>query len=139
VIDQVINPGTESILVTLVERTRDAIVVTDQLGNVIMANPAFSEMLETEDENQLIGRPLGGWLGTAESGVALTIAALKQNGVVPLTVASLRTEGGRMLRVELSATLLPSGDETSFGFIMRAKNVYVVESPRESAPTRNFH
>lgn len=138
-IDQVVNAETESKLVALFERTRDAIVVTDEQGNITMTNPAFALMLEVEDENLLTGRPLGGWLGTAESSVALTISALVQNGVVPLIAATLRTEKGRVLQVELSATLLPAGDETSFGFILRAKNVYLMESPRDPQATRNIH
>lgn len=137
--EQAANPETASKLVSLVERTHDAIVITDQVGNVVMANPAFAQMLEIEDENEALGRALGGWLGTPENSVALTISALLQSGAVPLMVASLRTDKGRMLQVELSATLLPAADDTFFGFILRAKNVYLMDAPRDPTGTRKIH
>jgi transcriptional regulator PpsR len=140
--DQLGNAVSESRLLTLVERTGDAIVVADQNGNVILANPAFARLLEVASEDQVIGRPLGSWLGTAESRVPATISLLIQNGVVPLFVAALRTETGRVVHVELSATLLPAGDESGFGFIMRPKEINFASSVREhpdSGSSRKIH
>ncbi len=140
--DQLAAPGAQSTLAALVERTQDAIVVTDEKGNVVMANPAFTRMLDAEEEIQVIGCPLSGWLGTIERTVPLTISALVQNGVVPMVVARLRTEKGSVIRVELSATLLPADEDASFGFILRAKNVYSMDESRDAAnpvSPRNLH
>jgi len=139
VVEQGADPHLESTLAGLVERTQDAIVITDQRGNIILANPAFATMLEIENEERAIGCPLGRWLGAAENSVPSTIASLMQSGVVPLQAATLRTERGRMLQVERSAALLPSGAENQFGFILRLQKVHLLETSLEPGSTRNLH
>ncbi len=127
VVDQMANPAAESTLAALAERTQDAIVITDQHGLVTMANPAFAALLELDDVNQAVGRPLSGWLNSTDHSVAQTIGALLQNGVVPLFASGLRGENGRGMQVEVSATLLPSNDGACVGFIMRTRTVVGTE------------
>ncbi len=140
--DQISHPAAESKLMALVDRTQDAVVITDHSGKILMGNPAFAALFELDDEAAAVGLPLGNWLGTIESSVPQTISDLVQNGMVPLFVAGLRTSRGRALQVELSATLLPDGNDFCVGFIMRAKTIRSISTPRlpgDDDPARSLH
>jgi PAS domain S-box-containing protein len=140
--EQVANAGAESKLMALVDRTQDAMVITDHHGKIITGNPAFAALFEFDDESAAVGRPLGDWLGTIEDSVPQTISALVQNGVVPLFVTGLRTSKGRALQVELSSTLLPEGNDFCVGFIMRATAVRSMSSQRphgDGGPAHSLH
>jgi PAS domain S-box-containing protein len=139
VVDQVSHPAAESRLAALVDRTPDAVVITDHHGNILTGNPAFVTLFELNDEESAIGLPLGEWLGAGDGSVARTIAELVQNGTVPLFVAGLRTGTGRALQVELSATLLPDGAGHCAGFIMRAKATPSTLAPRQAADDGSSH
>jgi transcriptional regulator PpsR len=121
--DQALAPVIESQAAALVERTDDAIVVVSEDGSITMANRAFSRMTGSENDEQLLGRSLIGWLGTSERIVESCIALLTQSGTMPLIRTSLRSAKGNVMHVELSGTLLPSPEALFFGFIVRPVEV----------------
>jgi transcriptional regulator PpsR len=139
VLDQISHPAAESKLKALVDRTQDAIVITDHNGNILIGNPALISLFELNDEEAAAGRPLGDWLDTNDGSLAQTISELVQNGAVPLFIASLRTGKIKALPVEVSATLLPDGEGHCVGFIMRARNMPSNISPRQAADDGSTH
>lgn len=105
-------------LANLVERTRDAVVITDASGRILMANPAFMGLCQLPSEAQARGHSLGEWLGQAE--LAWLLSAVQNDGMATRTSASLHDDQGHRLALEVSATLLPDGDQECIGFTMRS-------------------
>jgi PAS domain-containing protein len=111
----------EALLLTLVERTQDAVVVTSESGRVLHGNPAFAALLELDAAAAAAGQPLRRWLGPDATIVARITAALLRDGAVPVFDAELRTERGTTLHAEVTATLLPGEPARCIGFILRAQ------------------
>ncbi len=112
--------GSRARLAELVERTPDAIVVTDMLGRIRLVNPAFVELSGLPASTDLAGRTLSEWLGQGPREFNETLDAVRRNGMVARVVSRLRglTES---VDVELSAARLPddANDEDSIGFTLR--------------------
>lgn len=131
------TPGSDAELFSsLVERTLDAVVITDVRGRVLVANGAFVDLVRLSEESQAVGRSLGEWLGNAENSMALIITNLKKDRVTPLFNSALRPEKGPELEVEFSATRLPGDGGERFGFIVRQSYRSGVEG-RQASPSPN--
>lgn len=114
-------------LVNLVERTRDAVVITDASGRILMANPAFIGLCQLPSEAQARGHSLGEWLGQAE--LAWLLSAVQNDGMATRTSASAHDNQGQRLALEVSATLLPDGDQECIGFTLRSAVSPLPDSP----------
>lgn len=112
--------GSLARLAELVERTPDAIVVTDMLGRIRLVNPAFLGLSGLPASTDLAGRTLSEWLGQGPREFNETLDAVRRNGMVSRVVSRLRglTES---VDIELSAARLPddANDEDSIGFTLR--------------------
>ncbi len=106
-------------LLRAVESAPDGFVVTDNDGLVFTANAAFLEMVNLRGEAAARGQPLDRWVG--KSGVDLTVlvANLRQRGSVRFFSTALRSEGGGIADVEISAVSIANGGKPSFGFAIR--------------------
>lgn len=104
-------------LAHLVERTPDAVVVTDASGRVLMANPAFVQLCQLANEAQVRGQPLGDWLHPEQVQALLT--TVRRDGIAPQVRSAMTPAGGRVLGVDVSATLLADGDQECAGFTIR--------------------
>ena len=102
----------------LVQRTPDAVVITDSNGRVLMANPAFLDLVDATRDAQVEGRELAQWLGDNHATAAL-LGHVKRQGMATQGAAPLRSDGGRTLQVSLSAVLLDEGDRECIGFTLR--------------------
>lgn len=105
----------DDLLPELVRLTPDAVLFTDDAGRVLGVNPAFAELVACGDAGQLQGRTLADWLDRSGD----LLAAVRQAGVLR-SVATLRTQSGTRLEVELSAVLIHRSSGHSIGFILRA-------------------
>jgi transcriptional regulator PpsR len=110
-------------LLALAERTPDAIVITDDGGKVVTSNLAFRNLLQLPAEELVKGRNLSDWLCGAEQNLGAILSGVKSNGIAGIFAATLQTEGGRSVHVEISTALLPAGDGQCFGFILRTSLV----------------
>jgi transcriptional regulator PpsR len=106
-------------LIELVERAPDAFVVTDEEGDIIVANRAFLDISQLASEEQAKGRSFGNWVGRPGADLQVFLATLKKHGVVRLAASSVRGEHGLSTEVELSAVHLPGDDMPSIGFVLR--------------------
>jgi len=106
-------------LADFVERTPDAVVITDSSGRVSIANPAFLALCEAESEAQCVGRSLGDWLNRAGRDLASILAEVRRHGIAPRVAASFMGEHGHAVDVDISAALLTEGDQECLGFTIR--------------------
>lgn len=113
--------ATQADLITqVVGQAPDAFVVTDTDGDIIAANPAFSEMVEMPRAEQLPGASLDRWLGRAGVDLNVLLANLRQRGSVRLFATTLRSESGAQIPVEISAVAVSQqGRNGALGFTIR--------------------
>ena len=131
-----------SLLLALVERLQDALVVTSLDGTVLAGNTALAALLELDSPASAEGQPLGRWLDAGQRLPPRTATASAGRGNLPTFEASLRTDRGRMLRVEFTATLVPDEPEPRVGIVLRAKTRGSGEPPRNGSgekPPGEFH
>ncbi len=111
--------GDKATLAEFVEHTPDAVVISDSIGRVLMANPAFASMCQVHDETQLKGRPLSDWLVDGPAGLEALLVQVRQHGIVPRARVDLGAGRDTAVAVELSAALLAEGDQECIGFTLR--------------------
>lgn len=106
-------------LALLVDSTRDGIVVTDSSGRVLVANPAFLRLVQTSNEEDVRGRPLGDWLGRINADVSTLLAGAHAHGIAHLVRSSLRRHDGVSIDVDATVAMLAEGEQECFGFTIR--------------------
>jgi PAS domain S-box-containing protein len=102
-------------LARLVDGTRDGVVVTDSNGAILLANPAFLDLVKVGEEAQVRGHPLQQWIGAPELPFAELLQNVRAQGVARRVESCIRAEGLRAT-AEVSAALLTEGDQECIGF-----------------------
>jgi hypothetical protein len=97
----------------------DAAAVTDSSGRIMLADPAFLQLVGVKREDEAKGRPLIDWLGSAERPLDFLIPQVRRRGVIGGFATTIRTAVGQGDRVVVSATLLTEGDQECIGFTFR--------------------
>ena len=125
-------PMTElsSKLIRLVGIAPDGVVLTDDDGNVLSANPAFLELVQVPNEEQARGESLGNWLGRSGVDVGVLTTNLRQRGTVRRFATTLRGEHGTTSDVEISAAAVESGGNRTLGFVVRDVTRRFAAEPR---------
>lgn len=113
-------PKLRSRVLDVIEKSPDALVVTDTQGHVLSANHAFLDFTQVATEEQVRGESLDRWLGRPGVDMDVLIANLRQHGTVRLFATTLRTEFGSSSDVEISAVSVPNGDPPCLGFTIRS-------------------
>ncbi len=103
----------------LVERTPDAVVVTDSSGRILSANPAFLNLCGVSREAECRGKPLADWVGRDNDDLPEILRIVRLRGIAPRISASLTAAHGRKAEIEITATLLEEQDQECVGFTMR--------------------
>lgn len=106
-------------LARMVELMPDALIVCDAGGRVLMANRAFVDLLRLGEEGEVIGRPLGTWLDPAGDDLRALLAAVQRNGIVSQQAVRVFPAAGMATDVSVSAVLLPEGEQTAIGMVLR--------------------
>ena len=106
-------------LADFVERTPDAVVITDSSGRILMANPAFLGLCQLSSEAHVSGQPLNEWVGDGQHALAAVLSEVKSHGITGPRGAVVRGGQGRTVAVEMSAVLLDDGDQECLGFTLR--------------------
>jgi transcriptional regulator PpsR len=112
-------PKTKINLIELVNNLPDAFVVTDIEGRIVSANSAFVELAQISSEEQALGHSLARWLGRPGVDLEVLMANLRQHGAMRLFATTLRGDSGATAEVEISAVLIPSGEQACMGFTIR--------------------
>ena len=115
------STATQAEMVTrVIEQAPDAFVVTDTDGDVLATNRAFTEMVEMNRAEQVIGESLDRWLGRAGVDLNVLLANLRQRSSVRLFATTIRNENGRQIPVEISAVAVTQqGSSGALGFTIR--------------------
>lgn len=111
--------NTNAMLLKLAQSAPDCLVVTDLDGVVLSANAAFVELVQLANEEQVRGQSLDRWLGRTGVDLSVLISNLRQRGSVRLFGSTLRGAFGAQTEVEISAALVPHGNEAFLGFTIR--------------------
>jgi PAS domain S-box-containing protein len=106
-------------LADLVERTPDAVVITDSSGRVLMANPAFVALCGASGEVQVVGRALDGWSGAPTQRFEPVLAEARRLGIAEHKTLRFGRPGTTGIEVQVSAALLAEGDQECIGLTMR--------------------
>ncbi len=109
----------DAAMIGLLERTPDAIVIADLNGSVRVANPAFLALCGLGGQSLVAGRRLADCLGVDSDEVASLLGQVRRRGLVARAARQLRTAQGRSTAVELTAVLLPEGDDPTVGITLR--------------------
>lgn len=123
-------------LAEFVERSPDAIAITDADGHVLMNNPAFARLCRdsgglSTDHISPVGQPLMALLGDVDGRVAATLADAHAHGVADARMAVAGLQLGRQLDIELSAVLLFDGGQACMGLTVRRMDVRRDAMPRQ--------
>ena len=104
----------------LVERTPDAIVVTDTGGRIRIANPAFVALCDLPPDADVAGRALSEWIGDGAREVAELLETAQRQGIAAPVITRLRA-GAEPVELEITAALMPEGDQDSIGITIRRR------------------
>ncbi len=102
-------------LARLVDGSRDGVVVTDSNGSILLANPAFLDLINAPSEAQVRGHALEQWVGSEKSSFAALLQTVRAQGVARRVESRIRCEA-QVASVEISAALLTEGDQECIGF-----------------------
>jgi transcriptional regulator PpsR len=109
-----------SMLLKYFDAAPDGLVITQFDGRVVKSNPAFLEMAQLSNAEQVRGESLDRWLGRAGVDFSVALANLRQNASIKLFSTAMRGEYGAIAEVEVSAVSLADGDDKpGFGFAIR--------------------
>lgn len=106
-------------LLELIDRTPEALVVTDAEGDILTANRSFLDLAQLASEEQAKGRSLGNWVGRPGADLSVFLSTVRKHGVVRVAASSIRGDLGLATEIELSAVSLPGEHGAGIGFVMR--------------------
>jgi transcriptional regulator PpsR len=101
-------------------RAPDGLVITDQAGRILMANPAFLDFVQLATEEQVRGESLERWLGRGRADLGVLLSGLREHGVIRLFSTVLRGDYGAVTDVEISAAAFGEGTQAGCGFSIRS-------------------
>jgi PAS domain-containing protein len=119
-----VEPANDALMSTgrladFVEKTPDAVVITDSAGRVLMANPSFAALARADNEGATLGRPLADLLGDPQQALQAILAEVRRQGVATRRLAVLGHDASHRIEAEVSAALLAEGDQECLGLTLR--------------------
>ncbi len=114
-----ISDARAEMVLRVLEQTPDAFVVTDNDGDIVAVNRAFTDMVQLPRAELALGESLDRWLGRSGVDLNVLLANLRQRGSVRLFATTLRNENGVAIPVEISAIAVPQGEIPGLGFTIR--------------------
>ncbi len=112
-------PVTPTNLLEIIDRSPDALVVTDSASRLVYCNPAFLDLVQMASMAQIVGNSLDQWLGRPGVDLNVLLVNLKQHGAVRLYPTTVHNEFGNIANVEVSAVAVTHGSDTHFGYLIR--------------------
>lgn len=106
-------------LLRAAERLPEAIVVTDETGRILTANESFLAVAAIASEERARTLSLEQLVGEPGVDFNVLLANLRQHGSVRNFATRLTGDNGIVEDVEITATALPDGEATSYGFSIR--------------------
>ncbi|MFO0580396.1 MAG: transcriptional regulator PpsR [Polyangia bacterium] len=85
----------------------DGFVVMGEDRRILSANPAFCEMIQQANENQILGQPLERWLGRPGVDLNIMLANLREHGSIRNFATVVNDSYGSALEAVVSAVAVP--------------------------------
>ncbi|QMW23984.1 transcriptional regulator PpsR [Sandaracinobacteroides saxicola] len=115
-------------LLALLERMPDAFVVAGEGMEIATANSAFLDLVAVARREDVLGAPLGRFLGRPGIDLGLLTSEVRDHGVVKGFATVLRSIAGESHEVEVSAVAVES-PVACMGFALRTVRARVDETP----------
>lgn len=112
-------PKPTSKVFSVVENLPEGFVVTDLDRRILTANPAFLELVQLANEEQVRGELIDRWIGRPGVDITALVANIREHGAVRNFATVLRGEYGAYESIEISAVSVPTGENPCFGFTIR--------------------
>ncbi|WP_339084594.1 transcriptional regulator PpsR [Hyphomicrobium sp. ghe19] len=114
-----VTPKSTSKVYSVVENLPDGFVVTDLDRRILTANPAFLDLVQLANEEQVRGELIDRWVGRPGVDINALVTNIRDHGSVRHFATILRGEYGSYENVEISAVSVPTGDTPCYGFTIR--------------------
>src|SRR5262249_12692062 len=92
------------------------VVVTDSGGRILLVNRAFLGLAQVSAEGAAKGRALSEWFGGDAGPLRSILAHARKHGLSAQTEATMLGAQGGTAAVDVTAVLLPEGDQECIGF-----------------------
>lgn len=109
----------DATMLSMIDGLPEGIVVIDDDGRIVQANPAFLDMIRVVSVDRVEGKGLDNWLGGSSVDLQVLMSNLREHGAVRRFSSVVRDELGGSDAVEVSATRIDMPDATLFGFTLR--------------------
>ncbi|ORE92743.1 transcriptional regulator PpsR [Aurantimonas sp. 22II-16-19i] len=116
----------------------DGIAVVGPDGLVQDVNESFLDVTELASRNQVVGRPLGDFLGRRGVELAILMKAIDAEGFVRNFSTHLNSRYGGVVEVEVSGSAITKNDQRFYGFSIR-EATRTPPRPAPSEPFRSAH
>ena len=113
------GPQIEELLHGMVDRIPDAVVLTDEVGEILWCNEAFLGLSEIALASQARGASLARFLDRPGVDVEVMIENVLEHGRLRAFASVLSGAFGSETRVEISVAMLPDANPRVIGFVMR--------------------
>ncbi len=110
-------------VVDFVERTPDAVVISDANGRVVMANPAFVRMCARSGAREVDSRPIHVLLGCSNDVIAAAIESVQLHGMASVQFFSQHAH--HRIAYALAGALLDDSDQETIGFSIRIVDINI--------------
>ena len=122
-------PRDKARIMSVLDQSIDAFVVTDTEGRIQFANTAFLDAAQLGSPEQLRGESLDRWLGRPGVDFNLLASQLREHGTVRLFATTVQGSLGVRLEVEICAVAVTDRGETCYGFTLREVGLRKVATP----------
>lgn len=106
-------------MASVIESLPEGLVVVDDKGRIVQANPAFLDLIRVVTLDRVEGRGLDNWLGGSSVDLQVLLANLREHGIMRRFSSVIRDELGGSETVEVSAAKVAVRDGWLFGFSIR--------------------
>jgi len=114
-----LNPNNER-LISAIQFSSDAFVITDLNGKIYSANQTFAEMTQVEKSSDLVDEPIDNWLGRASIDLRVILNNLKDKNSIKHYITNIVPSGNATgIEVEVSAVKVVTEQESYIGFNIR--------------------
>ncbi|RYE83381.1 MAG: PAS domain-containing protein, partial [Hyphomicrobiales bacterium] len=113
------RPAADNHMGSVAEKLPEGVVIVDQQGNIVQANPAFLDLVRVISTDRIEGKPLDTWLGGSRVDLQVLMANLREHGTMRRFSSVVRDALGTSQPVEVSAATITARDGPLYGFSIR--------------------